>query len=37
VDTVDNYILDERLGLNGVGEIKAHPFFYGVNWEKIRE
>ncbi len=28
---------DRRLGINGVGEIKAHPFFAGINWEKIRD
>ncbi|KAI8063888.1 Serine/threonine-protein kinase orb6 [Gongronella butleri] len=27
---------ENRLGRNGVQEIKAHPFFYGVNWENIR-
>ena len=27
----------ERLGVHGVSEIKAHPFFAGVNWKKIRE
>ncbi|ORX45841.1 AGC/NDR/NDR protein kinase [Hesseltinella vesiculosa] len=27
---------ENRLGRNGVNEIKAHPFFYGVNWENIR-
>ena len=26
----------ERLGLHGVEEIKAHPFFAGVKWKKIR-
>lgn len=26
---------DERLGKNGADEIKAHPFFDGVNWEGI--
>jgi serine/threonine kinase 38 len=25
------------LGINGVGEIKVHPFFIGINWKKIRE
>lgn len=27
---------DERLGKNGVNEIKAHPFFCGIDWKKIR-
>ena len=27
----------ERLGINGVEEIKAHPFFFGINWNKLRE
>lgn len=27
---------DYRLGRLGVEEIKAHPFFYGVNWETLR-
>jgi serine/threonine kinase 38 len=27
---------DNRLGANGVTEIKAHPFFKGVDWEHIR-
>ena len=26
----------ERLGINGVDEIKAHPFFTGINWAKLR-
>ena len=26
-----------RLGVNGVEEIKAHPFFAGVNWKRMRE
>jgi serine/threonine kinase 38 len=31
------YYIDERLGINGVGEIKAHPFFKGVDWKRIHE
>ena len=30
-------LLDERLGINGVEEIKAHPFFAGVDWKRIRD
>lgn len=25
----------ERLGANGVAEIKAHPFFHDIDWEKL--
>ena len=28
---------DNRLGKNGSKEIKAHPFFKGINWLKIKE
>ena len=28
---------DIRLGKNGSSEIKAHPFFKGINWLKIKE
>ena len=27
----------ERLGINGVEEIKAHPFFFGIEWRNIRK
>lgn len=26
----------KRLGFNGVGEVKAHPFFKGVDWETLK-
>lgn len=28
---------NDRLGIHGVSEIKAHPFFAGISWKKIRE
>ena len=27
---------ENRLGSNGMTEIKAHPFFAGVDWDNIR-
>jgi serine/threonine kinase 38 len=29
--------VDVRLGYNGANEIKKHPFFKNINWDKIRE
>ena len=39
VDLIKRLVADphERLGVNGVEEIKAHPFFFGIEWNKIRE
>ena len=28
---------DDRLGNNGVDEIKNHPFFRGMRWETCRD
>lgn len=28
---------DSRLGRNGVEEVKAHPFFDGLDWDKLRD
>jgi serine/threonine kinase 38 len=28
---------NDRLGKNGVAEIKAHPFFSSVDWDRLRE
>ena len=27
----------DRLGVNGVEQIKAHPFFHGINWNDLRK
>jgi serine/threonine kinase 38 len=39
IDLLKRLITDsnERLGINGVEEIKAHPFFAGVDWKRIRD
>ena len=26
-----------RLGVNGVNEIKAHPFFAGIDWKNLKK
>jgi len=38
-DLIERLLCDtkDRLGFHGVEEIKAHPFFKGVDWEHIRE
>ncbi len=38
VDLIYKLIADprDRLGLNGVEEIKAHPFFHGINWKELK-
>eukprot|EP01114_Cavostelium_apophysatum_P007218 TRINITY_DN1909_c0_g1_i2.p1 TRINITY_DN1909_c0_g1~~TRINITY_DN1909_c0_g1_i2.p1 ORF type:complete len:236 (+),score=77.10 TRINITY_DN1909_c0_g1_i2:262-969(+) len=28
---------NDRIGKNGIEEIKSHPFFNGIDWNKIRE
>jgi len=28
---------DHRLGMNGVDEIKSHPFFEGLDWRNLRQ
>lgn len=29
--------MDHRLGANGAGEIKRHPFFRGIDWARLYE
>jgi len=39
IDILKRMICDAetRLGRNGVEEIKAHPFFEGINWDALRD
>ena len=30
-------VSETRLGLNGVEEIKKHPFFKGIDWDNVRK
>jgi serine/threonine kinase 38 len=38
VDLITRFLCDqnERIGLNGIEEIKQHPFFIGIDWDNIR-
>ena len=29
--------VDKRIGYHGADEIKSHPFFKGVNWNKVKD
>ena len=29
--------VNDRLGANGIHEIKTHPFFKGFDWESVRQ
>jgi hypothetical protein len=29
--------VEDRIGKNGIEEIKIHPFFNGLDWKRIRE
>lgn len=37
-DLINRLVADpsERLGINGFNEIKAHPFFCGIDWKNIK-
>lgn len=39
IDFIRRLICDpkERLGINGINEIKFHPFFQGVDWKNLRK
>ena len=39
IDLIGKFITDDygRLGVNGFEEIKAHPFFFGIDWKNIRK
>lgn len=38
-DLIERFLCDQkdRLGKNGVEDIKSHPYFNGVNWDNIRD
>lgn len=39
IDILKRFMCDaeDRLGCNGVEEIKAHPFFRGLDWDRMRD
>ncbi|OVA18675.1 Protein kinase domain [Macleaya cordata] len=37
-DLINRFLIhdpDQRLGANGASEVKAHPFFKGINWDTL--
>lgn len=37
IDRLLDYNPDNRIGVNGYDELKAHPYFKGIDFEKLKE